>query len=115
MFNPTTILVALVFCLGLFTSGVTIGVKWEEGRQALENQHIAEAVDAANSATAEAISKIKVTNKTVQNQLEKQIETHTVYRDCKLDPVGLQLANQALAGSKPAGDSKLPGPDAAGK
>lgn len=115
MINPYTILAAIAVAVTLFGGGLTLGIKWEEGRQAVENQHIAEAVDAANAASAEAIAKIKVTNKTIQNQLEKQIETHTVYTDCRLDPIGLQLANQALAGAKPAGGVKLPEANPAGK
>lgn len=113
--NPYALLALVVLAVGLLTSGFVAGSKWEAGRQAVENQHIAEAVDAANAASAEAIAKIKVTNKTIQNQLEKQIETHTVYTDCRLDPIGLQLANQALAGTKPAGGVKLPEASPAGK
>ena len=114
--NPWLILAGLLALAGAFGSGVSVGNKWAEGRQAIENNHIAEAVDAANTASAQAIAGIKVTNKTIQNQLEKQIETHTVYTDCRLDPVGLQLANQALEGrTKRSGDSKLPEADPAGK
>ena len=112
MLNPYAVLVAIAFSAALFGGGLTLGIKWEAGRQAIENQHIAEAVDAANAASAEAIAKIKVTNKTVTNQLEKQIETNTVYRDCRLDAVSLQLLNQALTGSKSSGDLQLPRIDA---
>lgn len=116
MFNPTTILVALVFCLGLFSSGIATGIKWEEGRQAVENNHIAEAVDAANGASAEAIAKLKPVYTTIKGETRREVETHTVYTDCKLTPGGLQLANQALlGGTKPAGEGKLPGADAAEK
>lgn len=110
------ILIPLIFAIGVFVSGLTIGIKWEEGRQAVENNHIAEAVDAANSASAEAIAKIKVTNKTIQNEVRHEVETNTVYRDCKLTDGGLQLANKALAGEPvPAGGLKLPRIDATSK
>ena len=71
--NPYVLLAIAAFAAALFGGGVTIGVKWEAGRQAVENQHIAEAVDAANTAAAEAIAKIKITNKTVQNEVRREI------------------------------------------
>ena len=110
--NPYALLALVVLAVGLLTSGFVAGSKWEAGRQAVENQHIAEAVDAANAASAEAIAKIKVTNKTIQNEVRREIETNTVYSDCKLSGGGLLLANQALAGTQPAGDLKLPRIDA---
>lgn len=110
--NPSIWLVAIGMSVGIFVSGISVGKKWEEGRQAIENNHVAEAVDAANTAAAQAIAALKPTYTTIQGKLEKQIETNTVYRDCRLDPVGMQLLNQALgAGAVPAGSGKLPTPD----
>lgn len=108
MLNPTTILIGFVFLAGFFSSGIAVGIKWEEGRNAVENQHIAEAVDAADTASAEAIAKIKVTNRTIQGEVRREVETNTIYSDCKLSGNGLLLANQALTGTQPAGDLKLP-------
>ena len=115
MLNHYAVLVAIAFASALFGGGLTLGIKWEAGRQAVENQHIAEAVDAANAASAEAIAKIKVTNKTVQGEVRREVETHHVYSDCRLTPGGMQLASQALDGAKPAGDLKLPRLDAPAK
>lgn len=106
--NPYALLAAVAMAVTLFGGGVTIGIKWEAGRQAVENQHIAEAVDAANNVSAQAIAQIKVINKTIQNEVRHELEKETVYRDCKLTPNGVQLANQALAGAKPPSESKLP-------
>ena len=110
--NPSVWLVAIGLLIGSFFSGVSVGKKWEEGRQAIESNHIAEAVDAANTAAAQAISALKPTYTTIHGKLEKQIETNTVYRDCRLDPVGMQLLNQALnAGAITPGSGKLSTPD----
>ena len=106
--NPLLLLIIGVIAASIFGSGVTIGMRWEEGKQVLENQHIAQAVEAANASAADAIAKIKVTNKTIQGEVRHETETHTIYTDCRLTPVGMQLATQALDGSKPAGDLKLP-------
>ena len=113
--NPYVLLAAIWVAIGLFVSGFFAGSRWEAGRQALENQHIAEAVDAANQASAEAIAKIKVNHRTIQGEVRREVETHTVYADCKLTPDGLRLANQALSGTSAASDSKLPKADPTGK
>lgn len=115
MINPYALLIAGVLALGLFGTGVSVGRQWSDGQRALSDRHIKEAVDAANEASAKAIAQIKVTNKTIQGEVRREVETHTVYSDCRLTPNGVQLANQALDGIKPAGDLKLPRFDATGK
>lgn len=113
--NPYALLALVVLAVGLLTSGFVAGSKWEAGRQAVENQHIAEAVDAANAVSAEAIAKIKVTNKTIQNEVRREVETNTVYSDCRLPDNGVRLVNEAISGAKPAAGGKLPGADTAQK
>lgn len=95
--NPSVWLVAIGLLIGSFFSGVSVGKKWEEGRQAIESNHIAEAVDAANTAAAQAIAQIKPKYTTIQNQLETQIRTETVFKDCKLPEGSFRLLNEALA------------------
>lgn len=109
--NPSMWLIGLALLAGTFAGGISVGKKWEEGRNAIESNHIAEAVDAALGASAEAIAKIKISNKTIQSEVRREVETNTVYADCKLTPNGMQLANQALAGAKPANSGKLPDTD----
>lgn len=113
--NPYAILSAVVVALCLLVAGFGTGVRWESGKNALNQQHIAQAVDAANRTSAEAIANLKPTYTTIQGKLEKQIEKHTVYRDCRIDPIGLQLLDTALTGGKPVGSGKLPTIDPAGK
>lgn len=111
--NPYAILFCLVFAAGIFVSGVSVGKRWEEGRNAVEKQHITEAVEAANLEAAKAIAAIKVRHTTVQNEVRREIETNTVYRDCLLPDSGVRLINQAIAGS--ASNSELPKTDAPSK
>ena len=108
LLNPSLWLVGLALLAGTFAGGISVGKKWEEGRNAIERNYVAEAIGAANAVSAEAIAKIKVTNKTIQAEVRREVETNTVYADCKLTPVGVQLANQALAGTKPVDSGKLP-------
>ena len=114
--NPYLIIAALLAMMGVGAGGFKLGVDHEKASQVDRQDVIAEAVDAANNAWADKVASLKPTYTTIQNKLEKQIETNTVYRDCHLDPVGLQLANQALTGgAKPTSESKLSNTDSAGK
>lgn len=115
MLNPYAILAALVLALCLFGSGVATGMRWEGGKQAIGQQHITEAVDAANKSSAQAIATLKPIYTTIQAKLEKQIETRTVYRDCRLDADSLQLVNYSLSGGQPVGGGKLPSLDPTAK
>ena len=110
--NPYFIIAILVAFAGVGLGGFQIGVKYEKGSEADKKEAIAEAVDAANAAWAQNVSTIKVVNKTIQGEVQREVQTHTVYRDCKLTPDGMQLLNQALEGrAKPAGGGKLPALD----
>lgn len=115
MMNPYALLTTGVLALCLFGGGIATGVRWEDGKHAINQQHIAQAVDAANRTSAEAIANLKPVYTTIQNKLEKQIETNTVYRDCRLDPIGLQLLDTSLTGGKSLGSGKLPTIDSTGK
>lgn len=111
--NPYLIIAALLAVMGAGAGGFRLGVDHEKASQIDKAETVAEAVDAANNASAAAIAALKPKYTTIKSQLEKQIETHTVYRDCRLDPIGLQLANQALSGGTAApGSGKLPDADA---
>ena len=121
--NPYTALGAVILVLGLFGLGVGVGIRWEKGAVAITNQHVAEAVDAANAVaadnaekTAKAIAKINVTSKTIYNEVQHETRTQTVYRDvnCSHTDDGLRLVNKALDPTEPqnpAGGIKLPKTD----
>ena len=113
--NPYLIIAALVAVLAAGAGGFKLGADHEIAAQAREQNHIAEAVDAANTASAQAIAKIKVVNTTIQNEVQREVQNNIVYRDCKHTPDGLRLVNDALTGGKPAGDGKLPKADTPGR
>lgn len=115
--NPLAVKAALcvLVAAAVFGSGVSIGARWEQGKQAMEQQHIQQAVEAANQSTAKAISEIKVVNTTIQNEVQREIRTRTVYAECRHTADGLRLLNQAITGAEPAGGGKLSTTDAAGR
>lgn len=112
--NPYLLLAMLGAILAAGAGGFKLGVDHEFASQAREDAHIAQAVDAANTASAQAISTLKPIYTTLQGKVTHEIETHTIYSDCKLSPDGLLLANQALNGGS-ASSGELPKADAAGK
>lgn len=113
--NPYLIIAAMVAVMAAGAGGFKLGADHEVASQAHEQDHIAEAVDAANNAAAQAIAKIKVVNTTIQNEVQREVQTNTVYAECRNTSPGLRLLNEALTGDKPAGDSKLPKADATGR
>lgn len=114
--NPYILIAAIVAVFAVGAGGFKLGVDHEVATQARLDKHIADAVDAANAASAKAISELRPKYTTIQGKLEKQIEKNTVYRDCKLDPVGLQLVNQALtAGTEAVASGAVPSTDGTAK
>lgn len=111
--NPYALIACMVAVLGVGAGGFKLGVDHQIASQEREDKHVQQAIEAANIAAAEAIAKIKVVNTTVQNEVQHEIRTNTIYAGCKHSPDGLRLLNEALAGSIPAADRKLPKADAA--
>lgn len=114
--NPYLIIVFMLALAGFGAGGFKLGSDHEVAAQAREQNHIAEAVDAANNTAASAISEIKPIYQTINSKVQHDVETHTVYNDCKLPASGVLLVNQALNGGAVAPDSgKLPKADPVGK
>lgn len=49
--------------------------------------------------TETALAGIRIENRTIYNETQREIQTNTVYRDCVLPADGVRLANQARAGT----------------
>jgi hypothetical protein len=113
--NPYLIIGFLLALAGAGAGGFKLGDDHRTAAQAREQKHITEAVEAANNAAAQAIATLKPKYTTIQNKLEKQIETNTIYASCTHGPVGMQLVQQALNGGIPIDSGKLPKADTAGK
>jgi glutamine synthetase len=106
--NPYLIIAAMVSFFLAGAGGFKLGIDHEKAGQARDEQRIESAKQAMAEAAAEAISKIKVVNTTVQNEVQREIRTNTVYADCKHSDDGLRLLNNAITNGGSAGDSKLP-------
>ena len=120
MFSPTGLLMLLVTALGLFGSGVSIGVKWER-RDALANLHAAEikAINDANTAVDLAIqrtlaeAKKEATARAKAREIRYRGELDAAKKsrpECARDGGSFGLLNDAIraANSEASPSSELP-------
>jgi len=116
--SPTLILGAILAlilsCGGAFIGGYKHGYNVSEGEQAKIDLVARKVQEAAAIGTASEIAKIKVTNTTIHNRLEKEVYEKPVYLSstCRHTADGLLDINAALAGSVAISNLKLPGTDA---
>lgn len=101
---------------GAFAYGHHIGAQQEQAKQLAVEVATLQTRQVMQDAAAEAISNIKVTNTTIRGEVQREIQTNTVYRDCKLPADGLRIINEAITGKRtqPAGSGQLPRTDANG-
>ena len=111
--NPYLIIVALIAVMMSALGGFKLGRDHEVAAQAREDQHIAQAVDAATNVAAEAISKLRPKYTTIQNEVQRETKTEVRYVDCRNTAGVMQQLNEALKPStSPAGGRQLPNVDA---
>lgn len=61
-------------------------------------QRIDRLAEAVSTRTEAAIQNIRIENKSIYNEVQREIRTNTVYRECVVPIDGLRLVNQARAG-----------------
>lgn len=99
---------------GAFFYGQGVGADAVTAKQVAVDTVIQQTRDAAQQGTAAAIALIKPRNVTIRQETEREIQTNTVYRDCRVPAGGMRLANEAITGrAEPAGPVQLPSADAA--
>jgi hypothetical protein len=105
--NPWFIIAALI-AFGAATGGAYIRGR-SDGKdsclaESAREERIASIVsDSAASAAAQAISQIKVQNRTIQNEVQRTVSERVVYRDpaCAHDAAGMLTINAAITGKRP--------------
>ena len=84
--------------------------------QKTQDDVVAAAVDAATRTSAEAIRDIKIVNRTIQQKVEREIQTNTVFRDCRLPDGVRNSINAAIAARpEPAASGVVPSADPVGR
>lgn len=91
---------ALGVVVGAFAYGVSVGKDSEVATQARIDKAMQDTREAAQQGAAKAIAQIKVTNTTIRGEVQREIQTNTVYRDCRVPADGLRIINDALKGQR---------------
>lgn len=111
--NPWLLVAAGLVSVAAFFYGQHVGEQGAEAQKARDERIGQLAYDAGQRGAADAIAKLKPRNVTIRQELAREIQTNTVYRDCRVPADGVRLANEALTGrAEPAGDGELPAADA---
>jgi hypothetical protein len=104
------VLGALLACGGSFWYGTEVGADGVIASQKKTDDLVREVTAAALTGAATAIAANQPINKTIVQKVQHEVQTNTVYAECKHTAAGLRGINEALTGRpQPAGDSKLPG------
>jgi hypothetical protein len=107
--TPWLLTASLLACIGSFFYGQHVGEQAAEAQTARDERIAATAMEAGQKGAAEAIAKLKPRNVTIRQELEREIQTNTVYSDCRVPAGGVRLANEALTGRPElAGGGELP-------
>lgn len=109
--NPYLIIGALLACAGCFWYGTDVGEAQCLAKQKTINEVAKEVKEAAQQGAAAAIAANRPRNTTIVNEVQREVQTNTVYRDCRNTPDGVRSINEALTGKQPesAGGGKLSG------
>ncbi len=102
----------LVCSVGAYLYGRHDGKQIEEARQLAEQAIVDRAAQAMQERAAEAISKIKVINRTNETRLEREIVKVPDFSKCDFGPDVKRVLDDALtnkATPEPVSDSVLPG------
>jgi hypothetical protein len=99
------------FGAGLYLKGRSDGRAIEQATDQREREIARMAADTAAAAAASAISTIKVQNRTVYSEVQREITERPVYRDCLHTEEQLRRINDALTGvqsQRPDGSTPAP-------
>lgn len=108
--NPWLILGAVLACAGSFWYGTEVGADGEIAKQKKLDDVVIAVKEAAQQGAATAIAANQPINKTIVQKVQHEIETNTVYRDCRNTVDGVLRINEALTGrADTPGNGKLPG------
>jgi hypothetical protein len=118
--NPYAVVIAAALVFG---SGWQVRAWYEGAKDAavIEAQEetrakLVELANTVSTSTEEAIKGIRIENRNIYTQAQKEVVRETVYADCKLPANGVLRANQARRGAATGEpDNRLPSARAAGE
>jgi hypothetical protein len=111
--TPYIIIAALLVSIGAYFGGVQVGEDRQIASQKKLDDVVRQVTEAAQTGAATAIAAQQPINRTIVQKAIREIQTNTVYADCRNTAGQLRNINAAITGqAEPAGDSQLPSPGA---
>jgi hypothetical protein len=112
--NPYFLIAILLAFMGAGWGGFKLGVDHQKAGEIDKKELVAEAVDAANNVSAAAIAELRPKYTTINQEVRHEVQTNTIFSECKLPANSVRLVNTALdpSAAYSLGDSKLPKVDA---
>jgi hypothetical protein len=95
--SPWALLLAAAAVGAAYWQGRQDGRSAVEAEATRDERLIAQAGQASATAAAKAIARMQVRHTTIRQEVEREIEVRTVYRDCRHSPEQLQRINAALS------------------
>lgn len=106
------VLLSIAASSGAYIYGLGVGEAKVLSRQSSQDALIREVIDASSQAAASEIAKIKVRHVTIKQQLQKELQERTIYKDCRTGSDAVRLFNSTIpsetAASQPSSGSSLP-------
>lgn len=102
---PWALLLSALVAGGAYWQGRQDGRAAAQADAAVAEQLVRQAGEASAQAAAEAIGRIQVRHSTIRQEVEREIQVRTEYRDCRHAPEQLQRINAALSGPAAAGSA----------
>ncbi|MES2950299.1 MAG: hypothetical protein V4858_17285 [Pseudomonadota bacterium] len=108
---PYILIGSAIACAGAFWYGTNVGEAQCQAKQKTVEAIAREVKESAQQGAAAAIAANRPRNTTIVNEVQREVQTNTVYSDCRNTPDGVRSINEALTGKRPdpAGGGKLPG------
>lgn len=95
--------IAILAAFGVVAGGAFwLGMDIKQGQWDASIVASREAQDKALDAAAKAIAQVSITQQTIIQKVQHEVQTKTVYRDCVVPDDGSRLLNAAIANQEPA-------------
>lgn len=108
--NPWPILAGLILAGLCGFGGYRLGLDVKQGEWDAVKVADSEAREQSMQTAAKAIAAMIPTQAKITERVTHEVQTHTVYRDCRVTPDGLRMLNDTISGTeaKPAGGHGMP-------
>src|SRR5262245_59183065 len=96
--SSTRILLGVIVLAGTMIYGVSVGIRWEKGQQAIDDVRLQRVEDRAEKGAARAIAKNKPIYRYYTQEAQNEVASNPVYDQCLLPADGLRILNAIIEG-----------------